>query len=118
MALTDEQIAEFRADLLARRQTLQQATYQTETDRAPVELDQQSVGRLSRMDAMQVQAMSQAQQRQREADLRRIAAALSRIEDDEFGYCSECGDLIAERRLQVDPAASHCISCASLGEKH
>lgn len=30
-----------------------------------VELDQQSVGRLSRMDALQSQAMAQAQQRQR-----------------------------------------------------
>lgn len=117
MALTEKQIAAFRTDLLARRQTLQQAARQTVTDRAPVELDQQSVGRLSRMDAMQRQAMSQAQQRQREADLHRVAAALSRIGDGEFGYCIECGELIAEKRLQVDPAASHCITCASREEK-
>nr|WP_306267174.1 TraR/DksA family transcriptional regulator [Pararhizobium sp. IMCC3301] len=117
MALTIEQVATFKTDLVARRQSLQQASDQTETDRAPVELDQQSVGRLSRMNAMQVQAMSQAQQRQREADLRRIAAALSRIEDGEFGYCNECGELIAEKRLQVDPAASQCITCAARGEK-
>jgi len=49
------------------------------------------------------------------AALRRIAAALARIDEGEFGYCIKCGDEIASRRLELDPAAPLCISCASGG---
>ncbi|QIG80044.1 TraR/DksA family transcriptional regulator [Stakelama tenebrarum] len=84
----------------------------SEGDRAPVPLDQESVGRLSRMDAMQVQAMALAADRRRQAERARIDAALARIEEDEFGWCVECGDAIAPARLAHDPAVSHCINCA------
>jgi len=61
---------------------------------------------------MQQQAMAQAAERARARDLQRIDAALRRIEDGEYGYCSECGEAIAEKRLAVDPMASLCIACA------
>lgn len=77
-----------------------------------VHLDQQSVGRLSRMDALQNQAMAKAQQVRRDAETRRLIAALARIEEGEYGYCSECGEDIAPARLELDPAATRCISCA------
>lgn len=77
-----------------------------------VELDQQSVGRLSRMDALQSQAMAQAASRMRAAEERRIRAALLRIEEGEFGFCSDCGEEIAAARIEHDPAAALCISCA------
>lgn len=110
---TKKQLATFKQALSALKLELENATQLTEQDRAPVELDQQSVGRLSRMDAMQVQAMSQAHQRKREADLRRIVSALSRMADNEFGYCVECEEPIAVKRLEIDPAATSCIDCAS-----
>ncbi len=84
----------------------------SEEARATVTLDQQSVGRLSRMDALQGQAMAQASERQRRADIQKIAAALSRLEEGEYGFCVECGEEIAEMRLKVDPAAAFCIRCA------
>lgn len=84
----------------------------TEDDRRPVELDQQAVGRLSRMDALQNQAMAQGQSRRREARERAVEAALRRIEEGEYGSCTECGEAIAPRRLDLDPAAPTCISCA------
>lgn len=116
MPLSKQHIASFKKQLLQLRGVLELATHQTETDRAPVALDQQSVGRLSRMDAMQVQAMSQAQQRKRETDLRNIVGALSRIEDGEFGYCTSCGEQIALKRLQVEPSVRLCIACATSNE--
>lgn len=81
--------------------------------REPVELDQQSVGRLSRMDAMQQQAMADAEARRRKSDIARIDAALKRIEEDEFGWCLTCGEEIARKRLEIDPMATQCISCAA-----
>jgi DnaK suppressor protein len=64
----------------------------TEGDRAPVELDQTSVGRLSRMDAIQQQAMSNAGKQRRQIERRRIDAALKRIEAGDYGYCVRCGE--------------------------
>jgi len=77
-----------------------------------VELDQSKVGRLSRMDAMQAQAMSLEAKRRREDRLRQIETALCRIDAEDYGQCSECGEAIALRRLEFDPAATRCIRCA------
>lgn len=63
--------------LLARKAELTELTAISEGDRATVALDQQSVGRLSRMDAMQRQAMAQANDRQRARELQRIDSACS-----------------------------------------
>ncbi len=81
-------------------------------DQKTVTLDQQSVGRLSRMDAMQRQAMAQALARRRVARRQRILAALKRIAEEEFGYCQECGDDIAPARLTLDPTVTLCLTCA------
>lgn len=82
-----------------------------------VELDQSKVGRLSRMDAMQAQAMSQASGRRLETMLKRIEAALVRVDNDEYGDCQSCGEPIAEKRLEFDPAALLCIACAERAER-
>lgn len=86
---------------------------QTARDSAPVELDQQSVGRVARMDAMRMQAMAQETQRRRRGRRPRIEAALKRIECGEFGYCTRCGDGISEKRLEVDPTYPLCVNCAA-----
>jgi len=80
--------------------------------RDPVSLDQQSVGRLSRMDAMQQQAMNQATEHKRKYDLIRIEAAQRRLRDDEYGYCEDCGEEIPDGRLAIDPMAELCVNCA------
>lgn len=80
--------------------------------RKTVELDQQSVGRLSRMDALQGQAMAKATQARRAASRVRIKAVLGRIDEGDFGYCTECGEAIAPKRLELDPTVPTCISCA------
>lgn len=77
-----------------------------------MELDQQSVGRLSRMDAMQQQAMAAAQDTRRRGRLAAIEAALKRLEQGEFGWCAECGEFIGLSRLDLDPVLMRCIDCA------
>lgn len=104
--------AHFRKLLLARRAELLSLMEAASEQSKPVELDQSRVGRLSRMDALQGQAMAKETQRRRELDLDRISSALARIEDEDFGYCVACGDEIALRRLELDPAVTTCISCA------
>ena len=84
----------------------------SQESRQTVELDQQSVGRLSRMDAMQQQAMAKAQERNRQLDLQRIEMAFRRIKDGDYGYCAECDEEIPSGRLKVDPMAERCVKCA------
>lgn len=81
-----------------------------------VVLDQSSVGRLSRMDALQGQAMAVARGRRRELELKKIAAALQRIETSNYGLCLACDEPIAPQRLEFDPAVICCIACASKRE--
>ncbi|MDZ4184874.1 MAG: TraR/DksA C4-type zinc finger protein [Desulfuromonadales bacterium] len=79
---------------------------------APVPLDQSCVGRLSRMDAMQQQAMAQATGQRTEIEAQRLRAALSRWHSGEYGYCVQCDEEIAEGRLRSDPGNLLCIDCA------
>jgi DnaK suppressor protein len=85
----------------------------TAEDREPVELDQQQMGRLSRMDAMQAQERAKAHARRRQSERQRLHSALRRMADGEYGDCDVCGEPIAARRLELDPAATRCIDCAS-----
>ncbi|EKO3574485.1 TraR/DksA C4-type zinc finger protein [Vibrio metschnikovii] len=80
--------------------------------RDTVQLDQQSVGRLSRIDAMQGQQMALEQQRRRQRQLLAIRSALRRIEEKDYGYCVQCGEEINPKRLDVNPCAVKCIHCA------
>lgn len=101
-------------NLLLNRQKTLQALDETTNDAAKVvELDQTRVGRISRMDALQGQAMSQEIQRRRQIELQKITMALNRIERGEFGYCTDCDNDIAIKRLELDPSVSLCINCAS-----
>lgn len=79
---------------------------------AVVTLDQQAVGRLSRMDALQSQAMAKANQTRRDIKKRALLVALQRLDEDEFGYCDSCGEEIAPKRLVFDPSLGNCINCA------
>lgn len=107
---------EARTALIARRAELDREAAANADSRDTVELQQDSVGRLSRMDAMQQQAMAQATERRRVAERARIGAALERLEDGEWGYCLRCGEAIAEQRLRHDPSVALCVQCASGGE--
>ena len=80
----------------------------------PVVLDQNSVGRLSRMDALQSQAMAQAGAERQLQRLLLIEQALQRIDDNIYGRCLECDDFIATARLKIEPTIEHCIQCAEL----
>ncbi len=102
----------FRDRLGAMKAELEALSRATAETRKPVTLDQQAVGRVSRMDALQGQAMQVETESRRRRELVRIEAALARMEEDEYGVCVACGEEIDPRRLDHDPAAAVCIDCA------
>ncbi|GFO82392.1 MAG: molecular chaperone DnaK [Methyloceanibacter sp.] len=113
----DRDLAILRASFVARLEDLRAASATSSESRRPVELDQTSAGRVSRMDAMQVQAMGPgmalAMERRRHDEARRIEAAIGRIDDGKYGYCIACGEEISPKRLAAGPTIPTCISCAA-----
>jgi len=108
--MSRERLLQLKAELEAVAETGDESA-------AIVELDQTKVGRLSRMDAIQAQAMAKASAGRREQMLRRIDAALARVENDDYGICQECGEPINPKRLDFDPTVTLCIDCASSAEQ-
>ena len=104
---------EFRELLLARQTELRELSEMSAEARSAVELDQASVGRVSRIDAIQQRAMALNNERSRANELERIKAALARIEDGSYGECLACGEEIPEKRLRFDPSIATCVSCAA-----
>ena len=114
--MNKQQLEKHRQLLLSKREQLEALTETGEAAAQVVELDQSKVGRLSRMDAMQAQAMSIEANRRREQELKQIALALQKINDGDYGYCVSCDEEIAGKRLEINPAATLCIECASKQE--
>jgi len=84
---------------------------------AIVELDQSRVGRLSRMDALQAQAMHTESLARAKSQMVALQLALKRLDTDEFGECVQCFGPIAPARLQLNPAVTLCIACAEKKEQ-
>lgn len=114
--LSDARLAEIAADLRRRRAGLLELMEAHESESRPVDLDQAQQGRLTRMDALQVQAMAVETGRRRHLELSRIDAALERLEEGTYGDCLQCDEPIGVARLLNDPATPLCIDCASRGE--
>lgn len=76
-----------------------------------VDLDQARTGRLSRVDALQQQAMGNGLIERFKVQRRRILAALDRARVGEYGACCGCHDPIAPERLAADPAVPFCGDC-------
>ena len=110
--LNDDFIEKLKQILLSRLSELHEIQNSSSDSRKTVELDQSSMGRLSRMDAMQGQQMAAETGRQRTIKMQRIQSALGRIESGDYGFCIKCDEPIALKRLEVDPAALICIDCA------
>lgn len=102
-----------KTKLQARRKELRALEATAEDSRRPVELDQTRVGRLSRMNALQDQAMALETERRRGGELNRIEAALERLAAGDYGYCLACDEEIPAKRLEIDPTAAQCVDCAA-----
>lgn len=112
-----DELQQLESAIRAELKELELLSGSTAGDRAPVALDQQSVGRVSRIDAMQGQAQAQASDARRSVRRAALQQALHRMGEGEYGYCADCGEAIATPRLRADPAAALCIHCAQSAER-
>lgn len=110
--LTREQLQELRA-LLEESRTDAERNLSSSTEEAkPVDLGL-SIGRLSRVDALQQQHMAMARRQRLERQVEQIGAALARITSGTYGDCIQCGEPIGYARLRVRPEALVCRDCAA-----
>ncbi len=93
-------------------QEIEQALQERKDDTAPISPDV-SVGRLSRLDAMQMQQMALESDRRNREQLQRLQDALIKVKKGTYGTCMKCHKDIAEERLKAQPDAFLCIDCAS-----
>lgn len=107
-------LKKFREVLESRKSELMELTESSKSTTRPVALDQ-SIGRVTRIDAIQEQQMALASERRRFQELRRIEAALGRIDSGDYGYCVVCEEEISLKRLELDPAYPTCMQCAGGG---
>lgn len=77
----------------------------------PVKLDA-SVGRLSRMDAINNKAINDKQLREKKSTLQKLERAQERYDEDKLGTCLKCGNEIPFGRLKFMPYTTRCVSCA------
>ena len=113
--MRDEGIERIRQQLLRRREDLRSVGEMAAAGTRIVELDHSRIGRLSRADALQSQAMSLEVKRRRGLELQRLEAALQRIDAGTFGICTRCEEDVGMRRLEANPTAVLCIDCATRG---
>ncbi len=113
--LTPAQVVELREDLRALEVELQESLVATADGVKPVDLDE-PIGRLSRMEAMQQQKMSEANRARTQSRLRGVKRALV-MTDEDYGFCRTCDDPIGYRRLKARPESALCIGCQSELEK-
>ena len=85
-------------------------------NRAIVQLDQQSVGRVSRIDAIQQQQMATALKQQQRLHLQQVNRAINELDNGDYGYCQQCGDVIAFARLKARPESVMCVKCQQINE--
>lgn len=107
----------FRQKLLALRRNLLEVEASGDEAAGTVELDQSKVGRLSRMDALQSQALAKEAQHRRTIQKQRIDSALSRLDKGTFGLCVSCEEGIDPKRMEFDPSVPLCFDCAQRRER-
>lgn len=63
------------------------------------------------------EAVEEAQGDQAAIELEQVRAALQRVAEGTYGLCTDCGEIIDERRLEALPASAHCVACQELREQ-
>ena len=71
-----------------------------------------SIGRISRMDAINNKSVVQAALREAKNKIQQLKVMQSKITDEDFGTCIKCKQLIPLGRLMIRPHSKFCVNCA------
>lgn len=108
--LTADQLIDLEEIIVAELESIRAESDSSEEEREAIAPDV-SIGRLSRLDAMQMQEVAKEADRRREERIARLELALDQLDEGIYGRCTRCGEDIAFERLKVTPEATHCATC-------
>jgi len=112
--MTPEQRKELKAQVVKRIADIELSIKSLEKTSKPIEPDR-AIGRLTRMDAIQIQQMQEANLNTARNNISKLNESLKQIDEDKFGHCHYCQEMIGFERLKALPESNMCIKCA---EKH
>lgn len=92
-------------------QKLRQEAETEEVDPQAVAVDV-AIGRLSRLDSMQMEEVRKDAARRRNQRIHELQEALRRMDEGSYGLCEGCGEWITYARLEQRPEAALCGGCA------
>ena len=108
--MTKEEQQTFRPRIETRIQEIRDSLAATAQDREAISPDA-SIGRLSRLDSMQMQQLALGVQTRMKEEISRLQEALGRIDRGIFGTCELCRKDISAERLDYQPDAAVCVDC-------
>jgi len=111
MSMTEREKLEFRESLLNKISDEEENIRDLELLVKPVSPDD-AYGRISRMDAINNKAVIENSLRMAKSKLSGLRSALERIDDEDFGICTNCKQKLALQRLLFRPESIYCMSCA------
>jgi DnaK suppressor protein len=100
----------FRPKIEARICELEKAMESTKEDREAISPDV-SIGRLSRLDSMQMQQMALGMNSRMLEEVKQLKEALKRIDNGRYGTCELCRKDIPMERLEFQLDATICVEC-------
>lgn len=71
-----------------------------------------SIGRVSRMDAINNKSVMEASLRNKISKRNKLKLALTKVDQANFGLCARCKRAINPARLMFMPESAYCINCA------
>ncbi|MFO7764793.1 MAG: TraR/DksA family transcriptional regulator [Pelovirga sp.] len=116
MTVTTAEEQHFREKLLGLKTELEQLLSDSAASSRPVDLNL-SIGRLSRVDALQQQAMAKANREGHQRRLVLVDAALMALKQGHYGLCRSCEEPISVKRLAARPETPFCLECQARREK-
>lgn len=72
-----------------------------------------SIGRVSRMDAINNKSVMESALRNKKSKLSKLKVALNHVDAEDFGICVMCKNPIQEARLIYMPESTYCVRCAA-----
>ncbi len=106
-------------DKIALKKKIIELIAKTEKDLVELEdmtqpvVPENSLGRISRMDAINNKSVMEASLRNNQRRLGKLKAALQKIDSEDFGLCFDCKNPIPEARILFMPESNQCVRCAS-----
>lgn len=109
--MTEEEKKELKALIDENIESIKEEIIELTELTKPVSLDA-SIGRLSRMDAINNKAINEKQLREKKSTLQKLERAQERYKEDKLGKCLKCGEEIPFGRLKIMPYTTRCVKCS------